>query len=173
MLHTLATRLVNELVEVADNKTLACTIARYGRIGLNQAVPHPATLKPTTRCGSTAVDGLNEALLASGRRDEATAHKPAAGRHHGGSGQRGLTRPTPAWWEGYAADRCDRPADPGSQTGNTPGRDVNATLAGMLQAALVSRQGSAPTASFSGASPGRGSGHGHGELSTGRGVRLA
>lgn len=32
--YTLATRLVNELVEAADEKTLAKTIARYGRVNL-------------------------------------------------------------------------------------------------------------------------------------------
>ena len=37
----------------------------FCRIGLEVAVPHPTTLmKLTTRCGSVAVDGLNEALLA-------------------------------------------------------------------------------------------------------------
>jgi IS5 family transposase len=38
---------------------------RFCRIPLDGKVPHPATLmKLTTRCGSAAVDGLNEALLA-------------------------------------------------------------------------------------------------------------
>ena len=38
---------------------------RFCRIPLDQAVPHPTTLmKLTSRCGSTAVKGLNEALLA-------------------------------------------------------------------------------------------------------------
>jgi transposase, IS5 family len=38
---------------------------RFCRIGLDGRVPHPTTLmKLTTRCGSAAVDGLNEALLA-------------------------------------------------------------------------------------------------------------
>ncbi|MBD9724330.1 ATP-binding protein [Streptomyces sp. ID-01-6.2a] len=32
--HTLATKLVNELVEAADEKVLAKTIARYGRVDL-------------------------------------------------------------------------------------------------------------------------------------------
>jgi IS5 family transposase len=47
--------------EVADS----ITWRRFCRIGLDGAVPHPTTLmKLTTRCGSAAVDGLNEALLA-------------------------------------------------------------------------------------------------------------
>jgi IS5 family transposase len=47
--------------EVADS----ITWRRFCRIGLDGAVPHPTTLmKLTTRCGSTAVTGLNEALLA-------------------------------------------------------------------------------------------------------------
>ncbi len=38
---------------------------RFCRIGVEAAVPHPTTLmKLTTRCGATAVEGLNEALLA-------------------------------------------------------------------------------------------------------------
>src|ERR1700740_2815487 len=47
--------------EVADS----ITWRRFCRIGLDVSVPHPTTLmKLTTRCGSVAVDGLNEALLA-------------------------------------------------------------------------------------------------------------
>lgn len=47
--------------EVSDS----ITWRRFCRIGLDQPVPHPTTLmKLTTRCGSTAVEGLNEALLA-------------------------------------------------------------------------------------------------------------
>jgi IS5 family transposase len=47
--------------EVADS----IAWRRFCRIGLDGSVPHPTTLmKLTTRCGSTAVDGLNEALLA-------------------------------------------------------------------------------------------------------------
>src|SRR6187200_2141611 len=47
--------------EVSDS----ITWRRFCRIPLDSAVPHPTTLmKLTTRCGATAVDGLNEALLA-------------------------------------------------------------------------------------------------------------
>ena len=47
--------------EVADS----ITWRRFCRIPLDGSVPHPTTLmKLTTRCGSAAVDGLNEALLA-------------------------------------------------------------------------------------------------------------
>ena len=46
--------------EAADS----ITWRRFCRIGLDGSVPHPTTLmKLTTRCGSAAVDGLNEALL--------------------------------------------------------------------------------------------------------------
>ena len=49
------------VVEVSDS----ITWRRFCRIGLEQPVPHPTTLmKLTTRCGSAAVEGLNEALLA-------------------------------------------------------------------------------------------------------------
>ena len=47
--------------EVTDS----ITWRRFARIPLDGTVPHPTTLmKLTTRCGSAAVDGLNEALLA-------------------------------------------------------------------------------------------------------------
>jgi IS5 family transposase len=47
--------------EVSDS----ITWRRFCRIPLDATVPHPTTLmKLTTRCGSAAVDGLNEALLA-------------------------------------------------------------------------------------------------------------
>lgn len=47
--------------EVSDS----ITWRQFCRIGLDQPVPHPTTLmKLTTRCGSVAVDGLNDALLA-------------------------------------------------------------------------------------------------------------
>jgi len=47
--------------EVADS----ITWQRFCRIGLGGRVPHPTTLmKITTRCGETATNGLNEALLA-------------------------------------------------------------------------------------------------------------
>jgi transposase, IS5 family len=47
--------------EVSDS----ITWRQFCRIGLDQTVPHPTTLmKLTTRCGSAAVEGLNEALLA-------------------------------------------------------------------------------------------------------------
>jgi transposase, IS5 family len=47
--------------EVTDS----ITWRRFCRIPLDGQVPHPTTLmKLTTRCGSAAVDGLNEALLA-------------------------------------------------------------------------------------------------------------
>src|SRR6202171_4431185 len=47
--------------EVSDS----ITWRRFCRIALDGAVPHPTTLmKLSTRCGSAAVEGLNEALLA-------------------------------------------------------------------------------------------------------------
>jgi len=47
--------------EVTDS----ITWRRFCRIPLDGAVPHPTTLmKLTTRCGSAAIDGLNETLLA-------------------------------------------------------------------------------------------------------------
>jgi len=47
--------------EVSDS----ITWRQFCRIGIDQPVPHPTTLmKLTSRCGSVAVEGLNEALLA-------------------------------------------------------------------------------------------------------------
>ena len=47
--------------EVADS----ITWRRFCRIPLDGRVPHPTTLmKLTTRCGTAAVDGCNEGLLA-------------------------------------------------------------------------------------------------------------
>jgi IS5 family transposase len=47
--------------EVADS----ISWQRFARVPLGATVPHPTTLmKITTRCGPTAVEGLNEALLA-------------------------------------------------------------------------------------------------------------
>ena len=56
---------------------------RFCRIPLDAKVPHPrALMKLTTRCGSTAAGGLNEALLANARRalrrDQAKAAALAA-----------------------------------------------------------------------------------------------
>ena len=36
--------------------------------------------------------------VGQGGRGEAVAHQPGAGRHHGGAGERGLSRPTPGCW---------------------------------------------------------------------------
>jgi IS5 family transposase len=47
--------------EVSDS----ITWRQFCRIGIDQSVPHPTTLmKLTTRCGSAAIDGLNQTLLA-------------------------------------------------------------------------------------------------------------
>jgi IS5 family transposase len=47
--------------EVSDS----ITWRQFCRLGIDQPVPHPTTLmKLTTRCGSAAVDGLNETLIA-------------------------------------------------------------------------------------------------------------
>ncbi len=64
---------------------------RFCRISLDGRVPHPATLmKLTTRRGSAAVAGLNEALLAkaAGQKLLRTARLH---RHHGDPGECGLS----------------------------------------------------------------------------------
>ncbi len=58
---TLNKSYVEECGEVGDSVSWR----RFWRIPLDEAVPHPTTLmKITSRCGTDAVDGLNEALLA-------------------------------------------------------------------------------------------------------------
>ncbi len=95
--------------EVSDS----ITWRQFCRIGIDQRVPHPTTLmKLTTRCGSAAVDGLNEALLAKAA--EAKLLRTSRVRvdttvipAHGLSDQ---LRPV---GESGPPDRFDRPADPG------------------------------------------------------------
>ena len=54
--------------EVADSLAWR----RFCRLPLDAAVPHPTTLlKITARCGETAVNQLNEALLAKANEDKA------------------------------------------------------------------------------------------------------
>ena len=92
---------------------------RFCRIPLDGTVPHPTTLmKLTTRCGSAAVDGLNEALLAKAAGAEAAAHGAAARGHHGGARERVLPDRFGAAGQGGPADRRDRAADPGRRRGD-------------------------------------------------------
>ena len=96
--------------EVSDS----ITWRRFCRIPLDGAVPHPTTLmKLTTRCGSAAVDGLNEALLAKAAEAKVlrtnrvradTTVVPANVAYPTDSGSAG---------QGGAPDRRDRQADPG------------------------------------------------------------
>ena len=96
--------------EVSDS----ITWRRFCRIAIDQPVPHPTTLmKLTTRCGSAAVDGLNEALLAKAAEAKLLRTHPGPGRHHGGAGQRGLSDRLRAAGQGGPPDRGDRAADPG------------------------------------------------------------
>ena len=96
--------------EVSDS----ITWRRFCRIPLDGSVPHPTTLmKLTTRCGSAAVDGLNEALLA----------KAAEAKLLRTSRVRADTTVVPAnvclpdrlraAGQGGPPDRRDRAADPG------------------------------------------------------------
>ena len=75
-------------------------------------MPHPTTLmKLTTRCGSAAVEGLNEALLAKAGGRETVALCSGPGRHHGGAVERGLSHRRGSAGEGGWSDRSDRSAD--------------------------------------------------------------
>ena len=96
--------------EVADS----ISWRRFCRIPLDGKVPHPTTLmKLTTRCGSGAVEGLNEALLAKAAGHEAAAHYAAARGHHGGAGECVLPDRLRAAGQGHRADRRHRRAGPG------------------------------------------------------------
>ncbi|MEU7058156.1 ATP-binding protein [Streptomyces sp. NPDC046197] len=79
--YTLATKLVNELVEAADEKVLTNTIARYGRVDLlcivtaDQHLPSPGTgSRPGDQRSADAPDGLPDP-----GRDP--AHRPAPADH--------------------------------------------------------------------------------------------
>jgi IS5 family transposase len=94
--------------EVSDS----ITWRRFCRIGIDQPVPHPTTLmKLTTRCGSAAVEGLNEALLAKAA--EAKLLRSDPGRHNRGALERRIPDRLRAVGEGGPADRRHRPPDPG------------------------------------------------------------
>src|SRR4051794_2877384 len=100
--------------EVADS----ITWRRFCRIPLDGHVPHPTTLmKLTTRCGTAAVDGCNEALLAKAAQ-EAVAHRPAARGHHRRPGRRVLPDRLRAAGQGGAADRRGRAAGAGRGWGH-------------------------------------------------------
>ena len=95
--------------EVSDS----ITWRQFCRIGIDQPVPHPTTLmKLTTRCGSAAVDGLNEALLAKAV-EAKVLRTEDQGRHHRRPRERRLSDRFRAAGEGDQPDRQDRAADPG------------------------------------------------------------
>ena len=96
--------------EVADS----ITWRRFCRIPLDGRVPHPTTLmKLTTRCGTAAVEGCNEALLAKAAEAKLLRTTPAARGHHGRARGRGLPDRLRAAGQGGSADRRGRAADPG------------------------------------------------------------
>jgi transposase, IS5 family len=97
--------------EVSDS----ITWRRFCRIPLDRSVPHPTTLmKLTTRCGSAAVDGLNEALLAKAA-EAKLLRTQDTGRHHGGAGECCLPDRLGSAGQGGTADRRDWSADSGSR----------------------------------------------------------
>jgi len=100
---------------------------RFCRIPLGVAVPHPTTLmKITSRCGSSAVDGLNEALLAKAEAAKVlktnrvradTTVVPADVAYPTDSGLPGQGRGE----DGQASSACRRPGSlPGSRRGTEP-----------------------------------------------------
>ena len=60
---------------------------------------------------------VEQGAAGQGSRGETAAHQPVTGRHHGGSGERGLPDGLGVVGQGGAADRSDRTADPGCRRG--------------------------------------------------------
>ena len=95
--------------EVSDS----ITWRQFCRIGIDQPVPHPTTLmKLTTRCGSAAVDGLNEALLAKAVEAKVLRHHRRSGSTPPWCPRTWPIRRTRAVGEGGEPDRHHGPADP-------------------------------------------------------------
>jgi IS5 family transposase len=91
--------------EVADS----ITWRRFCRIPIDGRVPHPTTLmKLTTRCGSAAADGCNEALLAKAA--EAKLLRTARLRADTTVVPADVARPTPGCWP----RRCAGSPQPGA-----------------------------------------------------------
>ena len=91
--------------EVSDS----ITWRRFCRIPLMGRVPHPTTLmKLTTRCGSAAVDGLNEALLAKAAEAKLLRTTRLRVVYHRGAGERRLPDRFRVVGQGGTADRGDR-----------------------------------------------------------------
>ena len=92
---------------------------RFCRIPLDGKVPHPTTLmKLTTRCGSAAVAGLNEALLAKAAGEKLL--RTARLRADTTVVPANVAYPTDSGLLARAIrlDRGDRPADPGRRRGD-------------------------------------------------------
>src|SRR6202022_2208487 len=100
--------------EVSDS----ITWRRFCRIALDGAVPHPtALMKLNTRCGSAAVQGLNEALLAKAAEARCCAPTGFA-RTPRWSRRTCAIRPTPGCWPRRSAGS----APPGSGSTTRAGR---------------------------------------------------
>ena len=101
--------------EVSDS----ITWRRFCRIPLEGSVPHPTTLmKLTTRCGSAAVDGLNEALLAKAAEAKLLRTNRVRADTTVVPGQRVLPDRLGAAGQGDPPDRGHRQADPGRRRGD-------------------------------------------------------
>ncbi len=118
--------------EVADS----ITWRRFCRIPLEGSVPHPTTLmKLTTRCGSAAVEGLNEALLAKAADAKLLRTTRLRADTTVVPGERGLPDRLGAAGQGDPADRGrpgggSRPpvARPGPGCGTGPGRPASGRM---------------------------------------------
>src|SRR4051812_3608362 len=92
---------------------------RFCRIPLDGHVPHPTTLmKLTTRCGTAAVDGCNEALLAKAAEAKLPRTSRLRAGHHRRPRRRGLPDRLRVAGHRGAPDRGDRPASPGRRRGH-------------------------------------------------------
>jgi len=64
----LAVKLVNEVVEAADNRTLTTTIARYGRVRTRYRVPLPGSGHEVTAYEVTAAGAVTMSLRSGASR---------------------------------------------------------------------------------------------------------
>jgi len=98
--------------EVGDSFTWR----RFCGIPFDGAVPHPTTLmKLTTRCGSTAVDGLNRALLAKVVEAKVVRTNRVRADTNGAPGERRVPDRFRAAGQGGPPDRRQRQTDPGGR----------------------------------------------------------
>ena len=122
--------------EVTDS----ITWRRFCRIPLDGRVPHPTTLmKLTTRCGTAAAEGCNEALLAKAAEAKLLRMTRLRVDTNGGAGGCGLPDRFGVAGSGGAPDRGDRPAE-SRPRGVRPGPGCGTAAAALGSGRMGSRR---------------------------------